>query len=143
MWCVRNKTWLHLSAPESEFYALTTGGAHGLHAKNIFSDLLLDLILRLDTVSTSASGICRGGGVGRLRHLHKKQLWLQDEIAAKKIELGRVSSEDAEPDLVTKILGRDIVSRNVRQRWGCCPQGLGPVSSCLRSRSLRLSGKVS
>ena len=27
-----------LSAPESEFYALTTGGAHGIHTKNIFSD---------------------------------------------------------------------------------------------------------
>ena len=47
-----------LSAPESEFYALTTGGAHGIHAKNIFSDLHVELIVRLETDSTGASGRC-------------------------------------------------------------------------------------
>ena len=28
-----------LSAPESEFHAMTSGGANGIHTKNIFSDL--------------------------------------------------------------------------------------------------------
>ena len=45
------------SAPESEFYAMTTGGAHGIHPKNIFSDLQVDVIVRLETGLTSASGI--------------------------------------------------------------------------------------
>ena len=35
-----------LSAPESEFYAMTAGGAHGIHTKNIFSDLQVDVIVR-------------------------------------------------------------------------------------------------
>ena len=83
-----------LSAPESEFCAMTTGGAHGIHTKNIFSDLQVEVTVRLDTDSTSASGICRRRGVGRLRHLHKKELWLQDQVAAKNVELGRVPSEE-------------------------------------------------
>ena len=41
---------------------------------NIFSDLQVDVIVRLVTGSTSASGICRRRSVGRLRHLHKKEL---------------------------------------------------------------------
>ena len=57
-----------LSAPESEFYAMSSGGAHGIHTKNIFSDLQVVVIVWLETDSTSASGICRRRGVGRLRH---------------------------------------------------------------------------
>ena len=59
-----------VNASESEFYAMTTGGAHGIHTKNIFGDMQVELIVWLETNSTSASGICRRRGVGRLRHLH-------------------------------------------------------------------------
>ena len=59
-----------VNASESEFYAMTTGGAHDIHTKNIFGDLQVELIVRLETNSTSAPGICRRRGVGRLRHLH-------------------------------------------------------------------------
>ena len=74
-----------LSAPESEFYTMTSGGAHCIHTENIFSDLQDEVIVRLETYSTSASGICRRRGVGRQRHLHKKELWLQDQVAAKNV----------------------------------------------------------
>ena len=99
-----------LSAPESEFYAMTTSGAH---TNNIFGDLQVDVIVRLVTGSTSASGICRRRGVGRLRHLHKKELWLQDQVLAKNVELGRVPSEDNEADLGTKCLERDRIKKCV------------------------------
>ena len=32
-----NQDVVALTAPESEFCALTTGGAHGIHTKNIFA----------------------------------------------------------------------------------------------------------
>ena len=102
-----------LSAPESEFYAMTTGGARGVHTKNIFSDLQVDVIVRLEADSTSASGICRRRGVGRLRYLHKKGLWLQDQDATKNVELGRVPSEDNEADLGAKYLERDRIKKCV------------------------------
>ena len=35
-----------LRAPESEFYAMTTGGAHGIHTKNIFSELKVEVTVR-------------------------------------------------------------------------------------------------
>ena len=81
-----------LSAPESEFYAMTSVGAHGIHPKNTFSDSQVEVTVRLETDSTSASGIRRRRGVGRLRHIHKKELWLQDQVASKNVELGRVPS---------------------------------------------------
>ena len=102
-----------LSAPESEFYALTTGGAHGIHTKNLFSNWHVELIVRLETDSTSASGVCRRCSVGRLRHLHEKEHWLQDQIAANSVDLGRVSSGDNEADLGTKYLDRDRIKKCV------------------------------
>ena len=94
-----------LSAPESEFYAMSSGGARGIQAKNIFSDLQIEVSVRLETDSTSAYGAFVDTVVlGRLRHLHKKELWLQDQVAAKNIEVGRVPSEDNEADLGTKYL---------------------------------------
>ena len=81
----KKKDVVPLSAPESEFYAMTSGGAQGSHTKNIFSDLKVEVTVRLETDSTSGSGICRRRGVGRLRHLHKKKLWLQDQAAAKNV----------------------------------------------------------
>ena len=92
-----------LSAPESEFYALTTGGARGIHTLNIFGDLHVELIERLETDSTSASGICRRRGVGQLRHLYQKELWLQDQVP----------SEDKEADLGTKYLESDRIKKCV------------------------------
>ena len=88
---------------------MTTDGAHGIHTKNIFSDLQVELTVRLEADSTSASGICRRRGVGRLRHLHKKELWLHDQVAAKTNELGRDPSGDNETDLGTKYLERDRI----------------------------------
>ena len=64
------------------------------------------MIVRLETDSTRASGICRRRGVGRLRHLHRKELWLQDQVAVKTVELGRVPFEDNDADL-------EIISRSV------------------------------
>ena len=73
-----------LRAPKPELYAMSSGGAHGIHTKNIFSDLQVEVTVRLEVDATSGYGICRHRGVGRLRHVHKKELRLQDQVAAKK-----------------------------------------------------------
>ena len=110
---------------------MTSGGAHGIHTKNIFSDLKVEVTVRLETDSTSASSICRRRGVGRLRHLHK--LWLQDQVAAKNVELGRVPSEDNAADLGTKYLERDRIKKCVTKMDDVCSgSGWKTVACCLR-----------
>ena len=53
---------------------MTAGGGQGIHTKNIFSGLQFEVIVRLETGSTSASGTCHRRGVGRLRHLQERAL---------------------------------------------------------------------
>ena len=119
----------------SMFHAMTSGGAHGIHTKKIFNDFQVEIVL-VETDSTSASGICRRRGVGRLRHLDKKELWLQDQVAAKNVELGRVPSEVNEEDLHTFYLERYRVNE-CGQRWECCLQGFGLENNCLWFRALK------
>ena len=87
--------------------------ARGIHTEHIFTDLQVDVIVRLESDSTSASGICRRRGVGRLRRIHKNELWLQDQVAAKNVELGRVPSEDNEADLGTRYLETNRIKKCV------------------------------
>ena len=49
--------------------------------------------------------------LARLGHLHKKELWLQDQVAAKNVQPGRVPSEDNEDD--TKYMERDRIKKCV------------------------------
>ena len=67
----------------------------------------------IETDSTSATGICRRRGVGRLRHLHRKELWLQDQVAEKITGHGRVPSEDDEADIGTKYFEKDKIKKCV------------------------------
>ena len=69
-------------------------------------------------LSTPESEFCavstgRAHGTHTKRHLHKKELWLQDQVAAKNVELGRVPSEDNEAHLGTKYRERDCIKKCV------------------------------
>ena len=57
--------------------------------------------------------MCRYRGIGRLTHLHKIQQRLQDHVAAKNVELGRVRREKNEADLGAKYLERDRIKKCV------------------------------
>ena len=78
---------------------MTTGGAYSIHTKNIFSDLQVDMFVRLKTDSTRACDICRHVDFYLLRHVHKKELFLVDQVAVKNVEVGRVSSEDHDEEV--------------------------------------------
>ena len=88
-------------------------GAQGIHTKNIIRDLHVDVSVRLETDSTSVYGMCRYRGIGRLRHPHKIQQRLQDHVAAKNVELGRVRREKNEADQGAKYLARHRIKKCV------------------------------
>ena len=125
-----------LSAPESKSYEMSSCGAQGIHTKNIIRDLQTDVSERLETDSTSVYGMCRYRGIGRLRHLHKIQQRLQDHVAAKNVELGRVRREENEADLGATYLERDRIKKCVT-KMGMLFARLGLENSCLWFRALR------
>jgi hypothetical protein len=115
------KTWsasqgaYALSSAEAEFYAMIEGvtRAKGLMvlAKELgFSEL--SNVVHLGTDSSAAKSFVSRRGLGKMRHLEIRDLWLQKEVLEGKVEISKIPGEENPADLMTKILGmKDIESR--------------------------------
>lgn len=67
-----------------EFYAMTRRAANGLMSKHVLEEIgyeKIELVLRTD--STTAKGIAGSKGVGKVKRLSLKELWLQDYVRQK------------------------------------------------------------
>ena len=60
---------------------MCAGAAEGLYVKSLLEFILHDsAVLRLYTDSSSCLVFANGSGVGRLKHLDTRRLWLQKEV---------------------------------------------------------------
>ena len=57
------------------------GAIEGLNAQRLANDFGDDPSLELRTDASAARGVIMRQGVGEIRHLHIKQLWLQERVA--------------------------------------------------------------
>ena len=117
------KTWsssqgaVALSSAEAEFYgmveAVTRAKGLGSLARDLgFSNI--SSVVQLGTDSSAAkSFVCRRG-LGKMRHLDIRDLWLQKEVADGKLEVSKVLGIENPADLMTKILG----IKDIRDRLG-------------------------
>ena len=115
------KTWsasqnaFALSSAEAEFYATIEAvtRAKGLLslAKELgFQNMSSSIVLGID--SSAAKSFVSRRGLGKMRHLEIRDLWLQKEVREGKIEVYKIPGEQNPADLMTKILRlKDIESR--------------------------------
>jgi hypothetical protein len=107
------KTWsatqgpYALSSAEAEFYALVEGvtrakGLLSLASEMGFEDLENVIHVGIDS-SAAKSFVCRRG-LGKMRHLEIRDLWLQKEVAEGKVKVFKTPGSENPADLMTKIL---------------------------------------
>ena len=70
----------------------------------LYKDISYDLPLRLWTDSSAAVGICSRQGLGKLRHLERTSLWIQQRIRHGELEVRKIAGEFNPADLYTKHL---------------------------------------
>ena len=68
-----------LSNGEAELYATNKGAAHAIGLQSLLADMGLNLEIRLFTDSSTAKAITKRTGLGKIRHLDVKELWLQQK----------------------------------------------------------------
>ncbi len=61
-------------------------------------------IVMLGTDSSAAKGFASRRGLGRMRHIEIRNLWLQKEVRDGNVELSKIPGERNPTDLMTKIL---------------------------------------
>ena len=149
------KTWsctqgaYALSSAEAELYGTVEGviRAKGLVslAKEIgFLDL--SLVIRMGVDSNAAKQFVARRGLGRMRHLDVKNLWLQKDVRDGLLEVIKIPGTENPADLMTKILtSKEIEDRlemmNIGVRYS--PAYLGRhLQDVSKTRSLALDGSA-
>ena len=94
-----------LSSGEAEYYSMVKGTVEGLGLQTLARDLGWSLGLRLFVDSSAAKAIASRKGLGKVRHLEVRHLWLQQAVLDKKVVLRKVDGKRNPSDIVTKGLG--------------------------------------
>ena len=94
----------------AEFYAGCATAEEMLLARDVlmFFGCRVEASLHMD--SAAARGICRREGVGKVKSLEVRTLWLQQVVKAKILTLKTVKSQDNCADLGTKTLAAGTLS---------------------------------
>ena len=118
------KTWsvtqgaYALSSAEAEFYAMIEGVTRAKGLVSLAAELRfkgLSNVVKLGTDSSAAkSFVCRRG-LGRMRHLEIRDLWLQKEVAEGRLEVSKVLGTQNPADLMTKILNTGEITERVER----------------------------
>ena len=115
------KTWsstqatIALSSAEAELYALTKGAAQGLGMMTLMEDFGIPTAVTVHTDASAAIGIVRRAGLGKLRHLNVRYLWLQSQVKQEAIGIQKVAGADNPADLVTKHLNAETMRKHMER----------------------------
>ena len=108
---VRGQTIEALSSAEAEFYAAVMGIAESLHLQQLLAWLGEPHRLELFSDSAAARSILSRLGVGKVRHLQVKLLWVQRLVNNGAIIVSKVKGEENVADIGTKPLGPAIFEK--------------------------------
>ena len=81
------KSDIALSPCEAKLNAALKGAVEGLNVQRLAASMGDELTLELRTDASAARGVILRQGVGKVRHLQVKQLWLQENVAAGELSI--------------------------------------------------------
>ena len=107
-WSSTQKT-VTLSSGEAELYGVVKGATESLGLRSLGEDMRIQdhIVIDLHADSSAAIGICRRSGIGKVRHLAIAQLWVQEKLRNKELNLFKVLGTENPADLLTKHVPRD------------------------------------
>ena len=99
-----------LSSGEAELVGIGQGIAQALGLQSLARDMNWELKVNVFSDATAAIGIAKRRGLGKVRHLHTTDLWIQERIRNGDVNLLKVLGTENPADALTKYL--DPVSMN-------------------------------
>ena len=107
------QTTIALSSGEAELGGICRGAAIALGLQSLAADLGINVQIEILTDATAAIGICRRRGLGKIRHLHVSDLWVQDRLRKGDFRLTKIPGADNPADILTKHVPRDILMKHM------------------------------
>ena len=110
---------ISLSSGEAEFYGVVKASGVALGYQALLRDLGVRMPVRVWTDSSATMGICSRQGLGKLRHVDTRSLWVQQRVRDGSIELRKVRGEVNPADLFTKHLPGEDRIKDLLGLFGC------------------------
>ena len=108
-----------MSSGEAEFYGVVKAAGIALGYQALLGDLGVELPVRVWTDSSATMGICGRQGLGKLRHVDTKSLWVQQKVRDGSLEIRKVRGEANPADLFTKHLSSEVRVTELLRLFGC------------------------
>ena len=112
-WSTTQST-IALSSAEAELYGIVKGAAQGLGIQAVLAEARAPRRLRVHSDASAAIGIVRRAGLGKVRHLHVQELWIQDAVATGRLEVVKIDGKENPADGLTKHLGAADLAAHCR-----------------------------
>ena len=93
-----------LSSGEAELVGIGQGMAQALGLRSLAQDMHWPLKINVHSDATAAIGIAKRRGLGKVRHLHTTDLWIQEKCRTKEVNLIKVLATENPADAFTKYL---------------------------------------
>ena len=81
--------------------------------RSISRDLGSDMKILILTDASAALGIVRRRGLGTIRHLDATDLWIQEQVKSKEIDVQKIAGTENVADALTKILSRPTLIKHM------------------------------
>ena len=107
-----------LSSGESEYYGIVKASCQGIGVRSVLEDLGVPIRVRVCTDSSAAKSISCRRGVGRVRHIDTRELWVQERVSRGDITVVKVMGENNLADILTKYVSRDLMDKHL-QNMSC------------------------
>ena len=89
---------------EAEYSGAVTGAAEALSVQAVAKELGWPMKVRLWVDSSAAKAVASRTGLGKVRHLEVKFLWLQEVVREGRVEICKIKGENNIADIGTKPL---------------------------------------
>ncbi len=107
-----------LSSGEADYHALVKGAVEALGLQSLANDLGWCLDIRMWVDSAAAKSIASRKGVGRVRHLEVRQLWLQEAVRLEKVTIKKIVGTYNPSDILTKPKPKNEIERLLKDVGG-------------------------
>jgi len=105
------QTVVALSSGEAEYYGVVKGACEGIGIVGLVDDFTGNrMVISLATGSSAAKGIATRKGVGKIKHLETRTLWVQDQVERRRLSIKKVNGLYNPADVLTKYLGGQRLS---------------------------------
>ena len=116
------KTWstsqgaVALSSAEAEFYAMIEAVIRAKGVSHVMVELGFEVEqeLQLYTDSSAAKSFVSRKGLGKMKHLEIRDLWLQREVSLGKVVVNKVDGKKNPADLMTKYLRKEEIEERLQ-----------------------------